>query len=98
VQLLHRRARGRGGRGRGVEQASALGQAGLLRAVGEEADVPDARDVWPHDVEQEAVDVRLGGQRECSDDATMLAVSIGERHVAVGDRCDPKVRNGHAVG
>jgi len=60
--------------------------------------VPDARDVWRHDVEQEAVDERLGGQRECSDDATMLAVSIGERHLAVGDRRDPMVGNGHAVG
>ena len=65
VQLLRRRACGRDGRGRGVEQAPALGQAGLLRAVGEEADVPDARDVRRHDVEQEAVDEGLGGQGEC---------------------------------
>ena len=52
VQVFFRGARDRHGRGRGVEHASALGEAGLLGAVGEEADVPDARDVRRHDVEQ----------------------------------------------
>ena len=52
VQVFFRGARDRHGRGRGVEQASALGEAGLLGAVGEEADVPDAWEVWRHDVEQ----------------------------------------------
>ena len=52
VHLLRRRACGRHGRGRGVEQASALGQTDLLRAVGEKADVPDAWEMWRHDVEQ----------------------------------------------
>jgi len=44
-----------------------LGQAGLLRAVGEEADVPDGRDVRRHDVE-EAVNEGLGGQGKFSGD------------------------------
>ena len=52
VQLFRRRACVRNGRGRGVEQASALGEADLLGAVGQEADVPDAWEVWRHDVEQ----------------------------------------------
>jgi len=60
--------------------------------------VLDARDVRRYDVEQEAVDKRLGGEGEVADDAAVLAVSIGERHVAVGHRRDPMVRNGHAVG
>ena len=82
----------------GVKQAPALGQTDLLRAVGEEADLADARDVRRHDVEQDAVDEGLGGQGDCSDDAAMLAVSIGEADVAVGHRREPIVRDREAVG
>ena len=90
--------RGRGGRGRGVEQAPALGQTDLLRAVGEKADVADAREARRHDVEQEAVDEGLGWQGEVADDAAVLAVLIGERHLAIRDRRDAMVRDRHAVG
>ena len=38
------------------------------------------------------------GRVSVSDDATVLAVSIGERHLAIGDRRDAMVGDRHAVG
>jgi len=58
----------------------------LARSDGAKGGEPPTRDRGGRGrgAEQEAVDEGLGGEGECSDDDTLLAVSSSERHVAVG--------------
>ena len=71
---------GRGLRGLGAEpqQRAADGKIGGLRAVGKQAEVPDAHETPRQDVKQKTPDELLGGQGAPFHYVAILAVAPGE--------------------
>src|SRR5262249_60603642 len=97
------RAGGSGGLGMGglpVEQLTRLRDVVGASAVGEEAVVADAMEAAGQDVDQEAADKLVDGERHHLDAVAPISAVVlppeGDAGVVEGD--EPSVRDGDAVG
>ena len=82
---------------RRLQLLSALSQAGLLDAIGEEAVVADSHESRRQNVQQETADELFCGKGSCLPPVSVGAVSIAKPHLLVFAGQQAVIGNGDAV-